>query len=74
MDELVSVTVVGSDTEAELAMALLRTEGIEATTSASNLGSSSWAGASITGAGGPVEILVRPDDAERARELLADAS
>ena len=70
MEELVPVAVVGSDPEAEMALALLRTEGIEAATRSANLGASGWAGASITGVGGPVEILVRAEDADRARELL----
>jgi hypothetical protein len=69
MDDLVGVAIVANEPEAELAVSVLRNEGIDAmwrTTdvAAGGLGPSG-------GAMGPVEILVRAADEERARELLA---
>ena len=71
MSDEVAVTVVGSEPEAELACRLLRTENIDCyhrpTSYAAGIGDgivSSWA---------PREIVVRAEDAVRARELLLDA-
>ena len=69
MDEDVAVTVVGSEPEAELACQLLRTESIACyhrpTTFAAG------AGDGLVSLGSPREIVVRAEDAGRARELLA---
>jgi hypothetical protein len=70
MDDLMRVTIVDNEPEADLAVSLLRNEGIRAmwrTTDAAAAG----LGAGTSSAMGPVEILVRAEDAERARELLA---
>ena len=71
MSDEVAVTVVGSEPEAELACRLLRSENIgcyhRPTTYAGGVGDglvSSWA---------PREIVVRSEDAGRARELLLSA-
>jgi hypothetical protein len=69
MEEDVAVTVVGSAPEAELACQLLRTESIACyhrpTTFAAG------AGDGLVSLGSPREIVVRAEDAGRARELLA---
>ncbi len=69
MEEDVAVTVVGSEPEAELACQLLRTESIACyhrpTTFAAG------AGDGLVSLGSPREIVVRAEDAGRARELLA---
>ena len=60
--------VVGNEVEAETIGGLLRTEGIDSVHRFTDAG----AGAGdATGSGGPREILVAPEDLERARELLA---
>jgi putative signal transducing protein len=71
VSEEVAVTVVGSEPEAELACRLLQSEDIACyhrpTTYAGGVGDglvSSWA---------PREIVVRSEDAGRARELLLNA-
>jgi putative signal transducing protein len=66
------LTVVGDAIEAETICGLLRTEGIACDHRQTDMG----VGASeSTGSGGPREILVAPDDLERARELVkADAA
>ena len=70
MEELVRVTVVDNEPEADLTVSMLGNEGIRAmwrptTAAAAGLG------AGTSGMMGPLEILVRSEDAERARELLA---
>ena len=69
MDEDVAVTVVGSAPEAELACQLLRTESIACyhrpTTFAAG------AGDGLVSLGSPREIVVRAEDAARAREILS---
>jgi hypothetical protein len=73
LDDLVRVTIVDNEPEARMAIAMLETEGIVATWRQSAFGATSWAVPAIGGTG-PIEILVRPDDAARALELLdADA-
>lgn len=70
MDDEVSVTVVGSEPEAELACRLLRTEDIACyhrpTSYAAGVGDG------LVSLGSPREIVVRAKDATRARELLLD--
>ena len=65
-EDLVVLTVVENDTEAEIATAALRAEGIDVVHRKTNFGAASMGGVG----GGSQEILVRPADAERARELL----
>ena len=67
MSEPVVVKVVGSEPEAELLCSLLRSAGIECTPRQTNFG----AGASDGLPGGPYELVVRPQDLESAREILA---
>jgi hypothetical protein len=59
------VTVVPNEAEAELACSVLRAEGIECATRTADGGTEYW--------GGFHEIVVRPEDAERARALLQPA-
>jgi hypothetical protein len=65
--ELVRVTIVPSEPEAELLRGLLATEGIESIQRPTDFAAGAldgWA------AGGAREILVRPPDVEAARELI----
>jgi Putative prokaryotic signal transducing protein len=72
MDDLVRVAVVGNEPEAELTVSFLGTEGIRAMWRETSLGA--MGGVAVAGAvGGPIEVLVHPEDAERAMELLAEA-
>ncbi|HEX4324327.1 MAG TPA: DUF2007 domain-containing protein [Gaiellaceae bacterium] len=70
MNDEVSVTVVGSEPEAELACRLLRTEDIACYHRPTSF--AAGAGDGLVSLGSPREIVVRAKDAERARELLAD--
>jgi hypothetical protein len=63
----VRLTVVGNEIEAEAICGLLRTEGIACDHRQTDMGAGAW---EATGSGGPREILVEPDDLERARELI----
>jgi hypothetical protein len=71
MDDEVAVTVVGSEPEAELACRLLRTENIACYFRATSF--AAGAGDGFASMGTPREIVVRAEDAERARELLPGA-
>ena len=72
MVDLVRVAVVGNEPEAELTVSFLGTEGIRAMWRGTSLGA--MGGVAVAGAvAGPIEVLVRPEDAERASELLAEA-
>ena len=71
MDDEVSVTVVGSEPEAELACELLRTEGIRCYHRPTSY--AAGAGDGLVSLGSPREIVVLAENAARARELLADA-
>ncbi len=71
MDDEVGVTVVGSAPEAELACRLLRTENIDCYYRPTSF--AAGAGDGLVSLGSPREIVVRAADAERARELLANA-
>ena len=72
VSDLVRVALVDNEPSAELAVGLLRTEGIPAMWRETGLGASSWGAGTVAGVQGPVEILVRPEHAERAQELLAE--
>lgn len=67
-EDFIVLTVVGNDTEAEIATASLRAAGIDAEYRQTNFA----AGAMDGMRGGPQEILVRPADVDRARELLGE--
>ena len=67
-EDFIVITVVENDSEAEIATAALRAEGIDAVHRQTNFAAGSMHGRR----GGPQEILVRPADAERARELLGE--
>ena len=70
MDDEVAVTVVGSQPEAELACDLLRSENIACYHRPTSY--AAGAGDGLVSLGSPREIVVRAEDAGRARELLAD--
>jgi hypothetical protein len=66
-NELVRLTIVSSESEAELLRGLLATEGIESIQRPTDFAAGAldgWA------AGGAREILVRSADVETARELI----
>ena len=66
-DDLVRLTVVANETEAELPRALLATEGIESMQRVTDFAAGAldgWA------AGGAREILVRAGDLDGARKLV----
>jgi hypothetical protein len=64
---IVRLTVVPNVYEAEIISALLRTEGITSEQRPTNLAIGMMDGMS---GGGPLEIVVREEDFERAHELL----
>jgi Putative prokaryotic signal transducing protein len=68
MADLVPLTVVPTEAEAELLCALLRTEGIDCDHRSTNLGAGAMDG--LPG-GGPREIVVEEHGVARAREILA---
>jgi hypothetical protein len=70
MSELAVLQVVGSEPEAEIILALLRTEGIPAIAQKTNyaVGLADASASSI----GPREILVHVENLARAREILED--
>ena len=67
--ELVRLTIVPNEPEAEMIRGLLATEGIESMQRKTDFAAGAWAGLP---AGGPREILVYAGDLEAARELIAD--
>jgi len=72
--DLVRVALVDTEPEAELAVSQLLLEGIAAMWKQTNLGAS-WVLGAGAGGGivGPLAILVDPENAERAQELLAES-
>lgn len=68
MSELVRLTIVADEFGAETIRSLLQTEGIDSIQQKTDL-AAGMADASAS-AFGPREILVRPEDLERARELI----
>jgi hypothetical protein len=70
MAELVHLTVVSSEAEAELLVALLRTEGIESDHRPTNVAVGAMDGLTT---GGPREIVVAAQGLDRAREILASS-
>ena len=67
MDELVVVEVVGTEPEAELLCSRLRSAGIECLPRLTNRGAGAGDGLATVGAH---QIMVSPEDADSARELL----
>jgi hypothetical protein len=70
MAELVHLTVVPTEAEADLLCALLRTEGIECDDRPTNLGVGAMDG--LPG-GGPREIVVEERGLARAQEIIAES-
>ena len=71
MSELVRLTVVPNETEAELVRQLLATDGIESMHRMLDFAAGAWDGWAVAGAR---EVLVPPEDLARGRELLATSS
>ncbi len=69
MSEPVHLTVVPDEGAAEILCGMLRAEGLECAHRPTNIGSGSVDGSASFG--GWREVLVREDDLERARELIA---
>jgi hypothetical protein len=67
MDDLATVEVVKTETEAEMLCSLLRTAGITCMHRVTNRGAGAFDGVP---SGGPQEILVRGEDLVAAREVL----
>jgi hypothetical protein len=67
----VRVTIVANEGEADLVCSFLRTQGILCNHRVTDMGAGGWDG--VPNAGGAREVLVDPDDLERAREALASA-
>jgi len=70
MADLAVLAVVGSEPEAEVILALLRSEGIPSIAQKTNF-AVGLADGSLSAAG-PREILVHPENLARAREILED--
>ncbi len=68
MDNLGSVEVVRTESEAEMLCRLLRSAGIECMYRVTDQGAGAFDGMSV---GGPHEILVRREDMDAAREVLS---
>jgi hypothetical protein len=66
--ELVRLTIVADEFAADTIIALLRTEGIESIQQRTDV-AAGMADAAAS-AFGPREVLVRPQDLDRARELI----
>ena len=67
VDDLVTVEVVRTQTEAEMLCSLLRTAGITCTYRLTNQGAGAFDGVPT---GGPQEILVRGEELADARSVL----
>jgi hypothetical protein len=67
-EDFICVTVAENELAAELACSALRTDGIECMQRQTNFGAGTLDGMR----GGPQEILVRPSDVSRAREILGE--
>ena len=69
MGELVQLTIASDELAANTIISLLQTEGIEAIQQRTNL-AAGMADAAFSSFG-PREVLVRQEDLERARDLIA---
>ena len=67
MTDLIVVEVAANEAEAELLCSLLRSADISCLHRVTNQGAGASDGLSV---GGPHEVMVRPEDAESAREVL----
>ena len=70
--EMVTLTVVANELEAEQLCGLLRTNGIECTSRRSDLSAGAGTFGGGVGMAGPTEVLVRESDLAAARELLGE--
>ena len=68
--ELVAVTVVRNEAEAEVVRGLLASEGIDSVQRQTNFGAGAADGWAV---GGQREVLVRTEDVTQARHVLATA-
>ena len=66
MDELVSLEVVATETEAEIRCGLLRDAGIRCAYRVTNRGAGAADGLAL----GPQEVIVRSEDLASAREVV----
>ncbi len=72
MSDFVRVATVESELDADLAVGLLRTEGITALWQRSGDSAAGMGIGPVGGLGGLFDVVVPPEDAERALELLAE--
>jgi hypothetical protein len=72
MDDEAHLTVVGSELEAEIVCQLLRTSGIPCFHRGTDFAAGARDG--LVSGSGPREILVRPTDLERARDVISTDS
>lgn len=68
-EQIVRLTVVSNEIEADVIRSLLQTEGIESTQHRTDYGAGST---DATGSGGSREILVRAEDLETATALIEE--
>jgi Putative prokaryotic signal transducing protein len=68
-EQIVRLTIVSNEIEAEVIRSLLLTEGIESTQHKTDYGAG---GTDAVGSGGAREILVRVEDLETAKALIAE--
>ena len=73
MSDPVRLTIASNEPEAEVLCGLLRSEGIVCMHRITNMAFGSGGEVASSGAG-PREVLVRPEDLERSRCLLDDAT
>ncbi len=71
MTDVIRVAIVDNEPEAELAVGLLRSEGISAMWQRAPFGAAGAGLGSAGGVSGPFDVLVKTEDAERARALLS---
>jgi hypothetical protein len=71
VSDLIALTVVGTELEADMLCGLLRDAGIECMHSSTNMGAGALDGVPT---GGPREVMVRAEDVVRAREALRDVT
>jgi hypothetical protein len=67
VEQGVRLTIVGNDVEAEVVCGLLRDAGIKCGHRPSDAAGGPW---EALATGGPREVLVAPEDLERAQEIL----
>jgi hypothetical protein len=67
VSDLIALTLVGTELEADMLCGLLRDAGIECMHRSTNMGAGALDGMP---SGGPREVMVRAEDAVQAREAL----